>query len=63
MTNLHFCSRKQYLVNLVLSEHQEEHTPLLLELPVVEPRHAIGDLEKPKTPDVNHFWQHVTFLE
>ena len=35
----------------------------MLELSVVEPRHAIGDLEKPKTADVNDFWQHVTFLE
>ena len=27
----------------------------MLELPVVEPRHAMGDLEKPKTADVNDF--------
>ena len=45
------------------AEHQEEYPTLLLELTAVEPRHAIGDLEKPKTADVNDYWQHVTCLE
>ena len=29
------------------AEHWEEHSTLLIELPLMEPMHAMGDLKKP----------------